>query len=95
MHGSPDALWFQSFEDNSITVFDGRTNMEAGYGTVDGAKVTLDIFGGSYEVTSKDGNLIWSDGDVWGAAGNYNYMYSADAHNANPIIMFQLSIWTN
>jgi hypothetical protein len=81
MNGAP--FWFQSFENNSIKVFDGRTNMEAGYGTVDGAKATLDIFGGSYEVTSKDGNLIWSDGDVWGAAGNYNYICFATNHRSH------------
>jgi hypothetical protein len=64
-----ETFWFQSFEDNSIKVFDERTDREAGHGTVDGATATLDIFDDTYEVAFKDGNLTWSDGDVWGASG--------------------------
>jgi hypothetical protein len=64
MNAAP--FWFQSFGDNSIKVYDERTNMETGHGTVDGTKATLESFDETLDVVFKDDKLNWSDGDVWG-----------------------------
>ena len=92
MNAAP--FWFQSFGDNSIKVYDERTNMETGHGTVDGTKATLERFDETLDVVFKDDKLNWSDGDVWGTTKLF-----AAARTPTVIVLFKFgsanTVWAN